>query len=111
MNGTHVNSTIIIGALVAAVVLLNPSDSRADGATLYAAKTCVACHGPDGKTPLLPEYPKIAGQGAAYAARQMADIKSGARANGSSAVMKAIMTMVSDEEIAELAKYVETLAP
>ena len=43
---------------------------------------CVACHGKDAKKPLTPEYPKLAGQNAKYAEKQMQDIKSGARANG-----------------------------
>ena len=83
----------------------------ADGATLFKEKTCLTCHGKDGKTPLLPIYPKIAGQNAAYALQQMKDIKSGARANGQSAAMKGIMHLVTDEEMTALADYVATMAP
>jgi cytochrome c553 len=57
-------------------------------------KTCIACHGKDAKKPLTPEYPKLAGQNAKYAERQMLDIKSGARANGNSAAMKGVMHLV-----------------
>jgi cytochrome c len=81
------------------------------GEKLYKTKTCFTCHGADGKTPILPEYPKIAGQGAAYALQQMKDIKSGARANGMTAAMKGVMHLVNDEEMETLAKYVEKLAP
>jgi len=83
----------------------------ADGATLYKTKTCTACHGKDGKTPIMPSYPKIAGQNAAYALQQMKDIKSGARSNGQAAAMKGVMHLVSDEEMKALADYVATLAP
>ena len=83
----------------------------ADGAALYAQKTCLACHGKDGKTPLMPEYPKVAGQNARYAERQMLDIKTGARANGNSAAMKGVMSIVTDAEIKELADYIATLQP
>lgn len=83
----------------------------ADGAALYQSKTCVACHGKDGKTPLLPSYPKIAGQNAAYVLQQMKDIKSGARNNSESAAMKGIMHLVSDEEMQTLADYVASLSP
>jgi len=46
-----------------------------DGAKLYQEKTCVACHGKDAKKPLTPNYPRLAGQNAAYAEQQMKDIK------------------------------------
>mgnify|MGYP001361965161 FL=1 len=81
----------------------------ADGKALYLEKTCIACHGKDAKKPLTPEYPKLAGQNAKYAERQMLDIKSGARANGNSAAMKGVMHLVSDEEIKELAKYLSEI--
>ena len=81
----------------------------ADGKALYLEKTCIACHGKDAKKPLTPEYPKLAGQNAKYAERQMLDIKSGARANGNSAAMKGVMHLVSDEEIQELAKYLSEI--
>ncbi len=81
----------------------------ADGKALYLEKTCIACHGKDAKKPLTPEYPKLAGQNAKYAERQMLDIKSGARANGNSAAMKGVMHLVSDEEIKALAKYLSEI--
>ena len=81
----------------------------ADGAALYKQKTCIACHGADGKKPLLPEYPRLAGQNAAYIVRQMQDIKSGARANGNSAAMKGIMHLVSDEDMQAIADWLSGL--
>jgi len=80
-----------------------------DGAKLYLEKTCVACHGKEGKKPLTPEYPRLAGQNAKYAERQMQDIKSGTRANGNAAAMKGVMHLVSDEEIAALADYLSKI--
>ena len=82
-----------------------------DGATLYKQKTCIACHGPDAKTPILPEYPKLAGQSAAYMLQQMKDIKSGARNNGNTAAMAGIMFLVNEEEMQVLAGYLEQLSP
>ncbi len=92
-------------------ILLPVVVHAADGAALYQSKTCVACHGKDAKTPLLPNYPKIAGQNAAYALQQMKDIKSGARSNGQSAAMKGVMHLVTDEEMQALADYVASLTP
>ncbi len=79
------------------------------GANLYTAKTCAACHGPDAQTPIMPLYPKLAGQNEEYALNQMKDIKSGARNNGMTVAMKGIMPMVSDEEMAAIAKWLSGL--
>ncbi len=82
-----------------------------DGAKLFAEKTCTACHGKDAKTPLMPEYPRIAGQNEAYIVNQMTDIKSGARANGNSAAMKGVMVLVNEADIKDIAAYVSKLKP
>jgi cytochrome c len=95
----------------AAALAVASGAALADGATLFAEKTCIACHGKDGKKPLMPDYPKIAGQSKAYIEKQMKDIKSGARANGNSAAMKGVMEIVSDEEIPQIADYVSKLKP
>lgn len=81
-----------------------------DGEKLYRTKTCASCHGKDGLTTIMPDYPKVAGQNAAYAAKQMRDIKSGARANGNSAAMQGVMHLVNDEEIDAIAQWLETLS-
>ena len=83
----------------------------ADGAALYNEKTCIACHGKEGKKPLMPDYPKVAGQNAKYIEKQMLDIKSGARANGNSAAMKGVMEIVNDAEIKAIAEYLSKLKP
>jgi cytochrome c len=99
----------------AALAAFASTAAFADGAALYAEKTCVACHGKEGKKPMTPTFPKLAGQNAAYMEQQMRDIKSGARANGSSAAMKGVMVnpegdqLVSDSEIKELAQYLSKL--
>ncbi len=101
---------LIVGALLASGLVIGAGNALAmDGAQLYQKKTCFACHGKDANTPVMPAYPKIAGQNAAYAAQQMRDIKSGARANGMSAAMKGVMHLVSDEEITAIADYLSTL--
>lgn len=80
-----------------------------DGATLYTQRTCIACHGADAKTPILPEYPKLAGQNAAYALQQMKDIKSGARSNGNTAAMSGIMHLVTEAEMQAIANWISSL--
>ena len=81
----------------------------ADGAELYKTKTCWSCHGKDAQTPIMPIYPKLAGQNADYAFNQMKDIKSGVRSNGQSAAMKGVMGLVSEEEMRVIADWLSTL--
>lgn len=96
--------------LVSVPVLLTSSLVIADeGADLYTAKGCVACHGADGNTPIMPTYPKLAGQTAEYALAQMKDIKSGARSNGQSVAMKGIVAAISDEDLGKIATYLSGL--
>lgn len=102
---------LMIALFAAPVLLAAAAAHAADGAKLFAEKTCTACHGKDAKTPLMPDYPKIAGQNVKYIERQMTDIKSGARANGNAAAMKGVMVLVSDAEIKDIAAYVSSLKP
>ncbi|MBI2751484.1 MAG: c-type cytochrome [Burkholderiales bacterium] len=101
--------------LIAGLTAIASTAAMADGAALYAEKTCIACHGKEGKKPLTPTYPKLAGQNAGYLEQQMLDIRSGARANGSSAAMKGVMVnpegdqLVSDKDIKEIAQYLSKL--
>ena len=102
--------TIAVGAALA-MLWAAPGGAELDGAALYKEKTCIACHGPDAKTPILPEYPRLAGQNAPYLLRQMTDIKSGARNNGNTPAMAGVMHLVNEEEMAVLADYISKLEP
>ena len=101
---------ILLSTVLASSLLLGAGTASAlDGAELYKTKTCFSCHGQDAKTPIMPIYPKLAGQNAEYAAAQMRDIKSGARANGQSAAMKGVMHLLNDDEIVAIAEWLATL--
>lgn len=103
-------SLFVAGTMLAAA---NAGAAGLDGAALYknpAKGGCVACHGKDAKSPIMPMYPKLAGQNEAYLVQQLKDIKSGARSNGQTAAMKGIMHMVNDEEIKAIAKWISSLA-
>jgi len=67
--------------------------------------TCSACHGADGNS-VNPEWPSIAGQHAPYIVQQLQAFKSGARANP---LMTAQAMMLSEQDIADLAVYYESL--
>lgn len=96
-------------ALAAGAVLGAPMMSGSalaeDGATLYVEKTCIACHGPEGRAPAMNAYPKLNGQNEPYLMVQMTAIKDGTRGNNHSVAMKNIMHMVSNEEMAAIAKW------
>lgn len=96
--------------LVSTSALLGSYSAMAeDGAALYTSKGCVACHGADANTPIMPTYPKLAGQSAEYVLAQMKDIKSGARSNGQSAAMKGIVAAISDDDLGKIATYLAGL--
>lgn len=95
--------------MLAAALAVSAPALALDGAKLYQEKTCWSCHGKDAKKTLMPVYPKLAGQNAAYAEQQMKDIKSGARNNGQTAAMKGVMGLVNDEEIKAIAEYLSKL--
>lgn len=82
----------------------------ADGATLYVQKTCASCHGADANTPILPVYPKLAGQNPEYLFQQLKDIKSGVRKNAMTAAMYGIMQNVDEEEMRVLADWLGSLS-
>jgi cytochrome c553 len=70
------------------------------------AAVCMACHGPDGNSPALPDpappWPKLAGQVPEYIARQLHDFKAGRRSNEQ---MSPQAQMVADADIADIAAY------
>ncbi len=101
--------------LVAALLSLSlPLQARgiSAGAEIYnnpAKGGCFTCHGEEGRRPIMPQYPKLAGQNRQYLIQQMRDIKSGARSNGQSMVMRGVMQMVNSNDIEELADYLSSL--
>jgi len=97
----------VLGGL--ALPVFSSTAQAVDGAGLYVERTCIACHGVEGRVPVMSEYPKIAGQDETYLLTQMKDIKSGTRANSNSVAMKNVMHLISDEEMAIVAKWLAGL--
>jgi cytochrome c len=100
---------LLLSAALAVLPLMVAAESAPlNGEELYKSKTCFTCHGKDAKTPIMPVYPKLAGQNKEYALQQMKDIKEGTRANGMSAAMRGVMHLVNDEEMAAIAEWLAT---
>lgn len=69
------------------------------------AGMCAACHGADGIS-IMPMYPNLKGQKAAYVEKQLKAFKDGSRQDPTMAPMA---TPLSDEDMANLAAYYESL--
>ncbi len=97
--------TVVVGLSVSAGAI------AADGAKLYKRKGCFACHGKDANSPILPIYPRLAGQNADYAFNQMKDIFSGARTNKYAAGMKDLMVSrkMTEEQMRAIVDWLATL--
>ena len=71
---------------------------------------CLACHGPSGKGNPAAKYPAIAGQHAAYTAKQLRDYRSGTRTtDGPTRMMRDIAATLDDKEIEALSSYLQGL--
>ena len=70
---------------------------------------CKTCHGQDMKTPIMGQYPKLAGQNEQYLVSSMMAYKSGQRQGGMSAVMKGQMAALTQTDMENLAAYIASL--
>ena len=71
----------------------------------YNVPACMGCHGPSGAG-VAPNFPRLAGQHAAYIESALQAYKSGDRVN---AIMQPIAFPLSDEQIKQLALYISAL--
>jgi cytochrome c553 len=101
--------------LVASGVYANeaaaPVEAKADPAKAQQIvnTVCIACHGADGNSPL-PVNPKLAGQHAAYIAKQLQNFKIGERKNP---IMMGMAAALSPDDMKNLGAYFsgQKLAP
>jgi cytochrome c553 len=70
---------------------------------------CASCHGADGRSTVVPQYPKIGGQTAEYVVNALKAYRDGRRLGTYAAMMAAVAKQLSDADIANLAAYVESL--
>ncbi len=91
------------------------ADKLEPGRLLYVAgdparklPACGACHGPTGAG-LPAQFPRLAGQSAAYTEAQLRNFRSGDRANDPNMMMRDATSRLSDEEMRLLADYIAGL--
>jgi cytochrome c553 len=68
---------------------------------------CSGCHGPSGSGIAGAAFPRIGGQHAVYAALQLRNYKSGARATDPNSMMRTITSRLTDDEIDAVASYLQ----
>ncbi|MCK5335448.1 MAG: cytochrome c [Gammaproteobacteria bacterium] len=94
---------------LATVAILGLSSTAMAAGNAAAGKTkaasCAGCHGVKGIS-AIPTYPNLAGQKAAYTAKQLKAFKSGARKDPT---MNAMAKPLSDADIANIAAYYASL--
>jgi cytochrome c553 len=92
----------LTGLIVAA-----PALARGDAAKgKEKAAVCGTCHGADGNSPIMPDYPKLAGQPHDYLEKALRDYKAGKRKNP---LMAPMAQNLSKEDIKDLAAYFSSL--
>jgi cytochrome c553 len=72
-----------------------------------AGNGCQTCHGINGKgfAPNRSSAPVIGGQVKAYLVKQLKDFRSGARSNESTGIMSMVASLMTDEQIDDIATY------
>ena len=101
-------ATLIATAGLALVVTQVQANSLVEGSAddgKAKALTCTACHGAEGNS-ISALWPNIAGQNASYLQAQLMSFKDGSR---SDPLMSSQAMMLSEEDIADLAVYFESL--
>ncbi len=90
--------------LITVMMLAVASSAMAGGdpvAGKKKASLCIGCHGADGNS-ANPDWPKLAGQGEGYLAKQITDFKTGDRKDGT---MNAMVGGLSDTDIVNVAAF------
>ncbi len=96
--------TVLALGWVAAATSAQAADTlvgNADAGHAQVTSVCAACHGADGNS-VDPQYPKLAGQHAAYIEHQLESFQNGKRANS---IMSGMASMLSKQGIADVAAY------
>ncbi|MCW8916957.1 MAG: c-type cytochrome [Magnetovibrio sp.] len=130
MNNTILKSVAVMGSIFLSFSVLASAASAADkpkrdpGKKLYMTKTCMACHGKNGRKAML-EYPNLAGQDEKYMINQINYILEGKRLGshdatgnprsqgmqGALIAVKDNKPRVSKKEIKQIAKWLSKQKP
>lgn len=99
---------VVAAPAASAAVAVAAPEQVAKGGDLFKSANCFACHGEDARTPVMPEFPKLAAQNAAYLLKQLQDFKSGTRSNDANSAMRDTLKTLSDADLQALAAWLST---
>jgi len=104
--------TLVVAIAVAALdgaadALSAPSDPVVLGRDKYVQ--CASCHGSDGRSTVVPQYPKIGGQSGPYVVNALKAYRDGRRLGTFAAMMTEVAKPLTDADIENLAAYIESL--
>jgi len=98
--------TVLVSGLILSLGAAGVASAAGDAAVGKAkAGTCVGCHGVAGIS-MIPTYPNLAGQKAAYTAKQLKAFRDKTR---NDPVMSGMAAALTDVDIDNLAAYYESL--
>lgn len=93
-------SLCLAAGLFGAVSVMAETTGNVDAGKEKTA-VCAGCHGVDGNS-TMPNFPKLAGQGAEYLVKQLKDVKSGAR---TVVEMTGLLDALTDQDLNDIAAY------
>jgi cytochrome c553 len=100
-----IRSLVSLNAVFAVLLTATSAQALAQGnaqAGEAKAAACAACHGATGNDSLLPNVPKIGGQGERYLLKQLVEIKEGVRPVP---LMEPVVAPLSEQDLADLAAF------
>jgi len=104
---------LVPAAILAAALCSGPAANAQEGdpeAGKAKSTTCTTCHGRNGIS-AAPIYPNLAGQKEQYLVTAIRAYKQQQRQGGQSAVMSAMVSGLSEQDIRDLAAYYASLPP
>ena len=100
---------VALAAACLAPGLSLPAPTAAIAAGREKFAPCATCHGSDGRSTVVPQYPKIAGQSAPYVVNALKAYRDGRRLGTFASMMATAAKSLSDTDIESLAAYIESL--
>jgi len=107
MSRAWLLASLALGTFPAMATWAAPPDAIALGREKFVQ--CASCHGSDGRSTVVPQYPKIGGQSAPYVVNALKAYRDGRRQGSFAAIMSEVAKALTDVDIDNLAAYIQSL--